>query len=305
MNTLLAFFLRYLLAPVILVIGVLIMSKLGKVKGALKMKNLIIFILVSSLILALPSLFGMLRYEFIWGGLILTILCYLVLAGLFNWFTQSKVYKNIGLGDNKWHMILALFLVVVLASWIYFLVFSWLSKLNYSIWAMLNVLWFFVPIFYVFSKNIFVKIPTPFYESWTIDLEENNDEYWNNVDTFRLMQVTVKIKRSQDSNHYSSFSVKLPEGIPLGQWFNRFVEDQNIRFPNEIIEFDGSNGEFGWIFYTNKWLPFPLFTRMLDFDEDVKKNALKNKATVYVRRVSKNNEKQDKESDKNLDQHKK
>lgn len=293
MNTLLAFFFRYLLAPIILVIGVLIMNKLGKAKGALKMKNLIIFILLSALILALPSLFGMLRYEFIWGGLILTILCYLLLAGLFNWFTTSNVYKNIGLGENKWHMILALFLVVILASWIYFLVFSWLSKLNYSIWAMFNVLWFFVPIFYVFSKNIFVQIPTPFYKLWTIDLEANNDEYWNNVDTFRLMQVTVKIKRSQGSNHYSSFSVKLPEGISLGLWFNRFVEDQNIRFPNEIIEFEGGDDEFGWIFYTNKWLPFPLFTRMLNFNEDVKKNAIKNKATVYVRRVSKQNEDQD------------
>ncbi|MBL4746747.1 MAG: hypothetical protein JKY08_10310 [Flavobacteriaceae bacterium] len=290
MNTLIAFFLRYLLAPIIIMIGMLVMSKLSKAKGILKMKKLIIFVLIISIILALPSLLGMLRYEFIWGGLVLTILCYLLIAGLFNWFSTSKMYKTIGLGENKWHMVLSLFIAVILASWIYYLVFSWLSKLNYSIWAMFNVLWFFVPIFYVFSKNVFVQIPTPFYKLWSIDLDENNDEYWNNVDTFRLMQVTVKIKRSLVSTHYSSFSVKLPEGISLGLWFNRFVEDQNIRFPNEIIEFEGGDDAFGWIFYTNKWLPFPLFTRMLNFDEDVKKNKLKNKTTVYVRRVSKKEE---------------
>lgn len=288
MNTLLAFFLRYLLAPIIILIAVLVMNNLSKAKGLLKMKKLIIFVLITSLILALPSFLGVLRYEFIWGGLLISIVCYLFFAGLFNWFAKSKAYKSIGLGENKGHMVLALFIAVVLAGWIYFLIFSWLSKLNYSIWAMFNILWFFVPIFYVFSKNLFVKIATPFYKLWTVDIDKNNDEYWDNVDTFRLMQVTVKIKRSLASTYYSSFSVKLPEGVSLGVWFNRFVEDQNIRFPSAIIELEDGKEQFGWIFYTSKWLSIPLFTRMLDFDRDVKVNKLKNKTTVYIRRVSKN-----------------
>jgi hypothetical protein len=292
MNTLLAFFLRYLLAPIIVLIALLVMNNLSKAKGVLKMKKLIIFVLITSLILALPSLLGMLRYEFIWGGLIITIACYLLFSGLFNWFVKSKTYKAIGLGDNKWHIVLALFIAVVLASWIYYLVFSWLSKLNYSLWAMFNILWFFIPVFYRFSKNSFLKIPTPFYKLWTVDIEKNNDEYWNSVDTFQLMQVTVKIKRSLRSRQYSSFSVKLPEEVSLGVWFNRFIEDQNIRFPNSIIETEEEGEQFGWIFYTNKWLPIPLFTRMLDFDGDVKLNKLKNKATIYIRRVSKDTEKE-------------
>jgi len=291
MNTLFAFFLKYLLAPIIVLIAILIMNNLSKVKGVLKMKKLIIFVLITSLILALPSLLGMLRYEFIWVGLVLTILCYLLFAGLFNWFTTSKTYEAIGLGKNKWHMILALFIAVVLASWIYFLVFSWLSKLNYSVWAMFNILWFFVPIFYVFSRNVFIQIPTAFYKLWTVDIDENDDEYWDNVDTFRLMQVTVKIKRSLTSTQYSSFAVKLPEGVSLGIWFNRFIEDQNIRFPNAVIELENESDHFGWIFYTSKWLPIPLFTRMLDFDGDIRNNKLKNKTTVYIRRVLKNTEK--------------
>lgn len=288
MNVLLLFFLKYLLAPLIMIIAAVVLNTIAKGKAVLKMKNLIIFVLLLAVILALPSLLGLLKYEFIWGGLIISISTYLLLGFIFNWFSTTKAFNAIGFKENKWLIILGLFIAIVLSSWVYYFVFSWGNKLGYELWAMLTILWFLVPPFYVFSRSMYLQIPSPFYKLWIVNNEVNDEEYWNNVDTFRLMQVTVKIKRSPMAEEYASFSVKLPEDVTLGRWFNRFIDDQNIRFPNNIIELEDDNGPYGWILYTNKWLPMPIFTRMLDFDGDVIGNKIKNKTILYVRRVSKN-----------------
>lgn len=288
MSALIAFFLKYLLAPILVIITLVVMQSLAKGKAALKMKRLIIFILILAIILALPSLLGLLKYEFVWGGLVISTICYLLLGYLFNLFSKTKLYKSIGFGEKKWFVLLAYFISIILGSWIFYLVFSWVSKLNYGVWAMCNTLWFLIPMLYVFSREKFVNIPTAFYNLWIVEKDEKDEEYWNNIDTFRLMQVTVKIKRSINSSRYASFSVKMPKDVNIGRWFNRFVDDQNIHFPNEIIELSGEQGDYGWIFYTNKWLPFPLFIRMLNFNEDVVKNKIKNKTTIYARRVLQN-----------------
>lgn len=288
MNVLIAFFLRYLLAPLIVIIALIVMNSISKGKSKIKMKNLIVFVLLAALILALPALLGLLKYEFVWGGLIISTLTYLLLGYCFNLFSKTKAFKSIGFDDRKWLILLGCFVCIVLASWIYYLVFTWLSKLHYGVWAMTSTLWFFIPVFYVFSREKFVEIPTAFYRLWVVKTDDRDEEYWNNIDTFRLMQVTIKVKRKFNSNVYSSFSVKMPEDVTVGRWFNRFVEDQNIRFPNNVIDLEGDQGNYGWIFYTNKLLPFPLFIRMLDFNKNVIKNKIKNKGTVYARRVLQN-----------------
>lgn len=288
MSALIAFFLKYLLAPITIIITLLVMNSIAKGKSVLKMKRLIVFVLITALILSLPSLFGLLKYEFVWGGLILTLLSYLLLGYLFNLFSRTKLFKSIGFKENKWVLLFAYFISVVLATWIYYLVFTWLSKLDYGVWAMSTTLWFFIPILYLFSRDKFIAIPTAFYELWQVKKEDKDEAYWNNLDTFRLMQVNIKVKRNINAKRYASFSVKMPEDVTIGRWFNRFIEDQNIRFPNEIIETDNEQGDFGWIFYTAKWLPFPLFIRMLNFNKNVLNNKVKNKMTIYARRVIQN-----------------
>lgn len=296
MNILIAFFLRYLLAPILIIVSILVMNSLAKGKSVLKMKKLIIFILISALIVALPSLFGLLKYEFVWSGLIVSVVTYLILGACFNLFAKTKMFKAIGFDERQWVILFGYFIILVFGTWIYYLAFTWLSKLSYGTWAMFTTLWFMVPPFYKFAKDKFISIPGVFYKSWIVEKDPKDEEYWNTIDTFRLMQVNVKVKRKTTSKQYASFSVKLPEGVTLGRWFNRFIEDQNIRFPNDPIELHNEDGPCGWIFYTNKWFPFPLFTRMLDFDENVTKNKIKNKTTLYVRRVSKNKEQDDDKS---------
>ena len=285
MSVLITFFLKYLLAPILVAISLVIMKSMSKAKSALKMKRLIVFILVLSIILAVPSLLGLLKYEFVWGGLVVSTMIYFLIGYSLNLFSKTKLFKSIGFNDNKWFILFGYFISSIIGSWLYYLAFTWLSNLNYGAWAMCNTLWLFIPVLYVFSEEKFVKIPTAFYELWVVEKNDLDEEYWNNIDTFRLMQVNLKVKRKLSSKRYASFSVKMPEDVSIGRWFNRFIEDQNIRFPNNAIEQDSEEGSYGWIFYTNKWLPFPLFIRMLEFNENVVKNKIKNKMTIYARRV--------------------
>ncbi len=290
MAVLITFFIQYLLAPLVAIVCIFILDKMSKGKAMLNMKKLLLFIFVLVILLSLPSLLGAIQFEFVWIGLYISIIIYLVFGALFNLFKKSKLFKAIGLNGVDSLIVLSIFIVMCLTAWIYYLVFDLVSNLNYSAWTATLCLWFLVPLFYSFSRKLFLKIPSPFYKSWVVERDLNDDEYWDNVDTFSLMQVTVKIKRTPGEPEYSSFSVKLPKDVTLGRWFNRFIEDQNIRFPNKAIEIENEDQQYGWIFYTSRWVSAPIFTKMLDFDNDVASNRLRNKSTLYIRRVLKDNE---------------
>ncbi|MDG1331763.1 MAG: TssN family type VI secretion system protein [Crocinitomicaceae bacterium] len=294
MDVLVIFFLQYLLAPMVALACVFLIGKLSKGRAMLNSWKLIIFILVTVLLLVLPSLIGAIKFEFVWFGLYLSIIIYLFLGAMFNLFMKTKMFKAIGLNEVSVLVVLVVIIITCLTAWIYYLLFDMISDLDYSAWTATLCLWFLVPLFYVASRKLFLKIPAPFYKSWVVERDLMDDEYWDNVDTFSLMQVTVKIKRTAKDSDYSSFSVKLPKDVTLGRWFNRFIEDQNIRFPNRAIEIENEDQQYGWIFYTSRWLSMPIFTRMLDFDKEVSKNRIRNKSTLYVRRVLKDHDTEEK-----------
>ena len=83
MKPLILFFLKYLLAPLFAMLLLFITSALKSVRQKLSMKKVIVFSLLTGLCLGLPSLFGLLRNEFVWGGLVLTVISYLLLGILF------------------------------------------------------------------------------------------------------------------------------------------------------------------------------------------------------------------------------
>jgi len=288
MSALTLFFIKYLLAPILVVIALFVMKSIAKAKGALKMKPLIIFILLLSLLLTLPSLLGFLKYEFVWNGLLLSIIIYLIIGCITYMLSHKKMIKKIGIAEDMWLLLLAYFIATILASWLYYLVFTFISGLDYGVFAMTTTLWFFMPILYMYGQQLFDAIPSAFYDSYIVDTNSGDEDFWSNIDTFRLMQVTIKLKKQTKTESDSSLSVKIPKEVTIGAWFNRFVTDQNLRFPGDLIELELDNNQYGWIFYAHRWLPFPLFIRRLDFTKTVKENRIKNKSIIYAKRVVQN-----------------
>ncbi|CAM1355899.1 MULTISPECIES: TssN family type VI secretion system protein [Tenacibaculum] len=287
MNIIIVYFLKFLLAPLIAIISLMVLNNIVKAKKSFNIKKAIVLVLLLTLILIAPVFISLLKYEFVWLGLILTVLCYLFVGVFFMLFQNTKFYKSIGL-DNKFHTLFFAFIVMVLSAWLYYLIFEKISNLPYALWAMLSIIWFVLPLLYTMSLGYFLNISKPFYKAWNVSDNGATDMYWDNVDVFKLIQVTVKIKRNPDDKNYSSFSVKLPMEVSVGMWFNRFIEDQNFRFPDRMIDTYLDGEPIGWIFYTNKWFNFPLFTKVLDAEKDGKFNRIRNKQTIYIRRTALN-----------------
>ena len=80
MKILLYFFARYLLAPLFVAVMIFVLTGIKTIKSKLSLKKLIIFILLASIAVALPCLFGFLKNEYVWGGLTFTILSYILLG---------------------------------------------------------------------------------------------------------------------------------------------------------------------------------------------------------------------------------
>ena len=195
MKLLLVFFFKYLLAPIMAAIMLALMGSLKSVRQKLSMKKVIIFSLLAGLCLGLPSLFGFLRKEFVWGGLILSVIIYLGLGILFLQVVKSKFIK---VNDER-SPILEILLIItssIIGMWVYYLVFDWTSNgLPYTIWAMLNLLWFTVPYFVDRSFLLFRKIQPPIYELWKTPDSVFNRNYWDTIDNFNTKSVKVRIKR--------------------------------------------------------------------------------------------------------------
>lgn len=286
MQMLLSIFFKYLLAPFFVMIMLFILNSMKNLKQKLSMKKAIIFILISALIIALPCLFGLLRNEFVWAGLLLTILSYIGLGFIFWRYTESDMYKAIGLSESTVGTILLLIVSGVLGGWIYYLAFERLSGgLPYAIWGALNVSWFIVPYMIMLSRKLFLLIPPPIYIPWELGFGTFDRNYWDNIDSFEFKSVKVKIKRKINDKNYATLVVKLPNGISLGNWFNWFIEDQNRRFPQNKIETEKDGYKVGWTFYTTKWSNYPLLIRILNPKEDSEVNKIKNNRPIYIRRV--------------------
>lgn len=284
MNTILPFFLKYLLAPLLILIITFIVSQVSSVK--IKTKSAIIFVLCFSLIAALPCLFAFFNNEFVWIGLLLSVFYYVMLGIGLVYFTNTSLFQNIGIQDSALAKFFLFLIITILSSWIYYLAFNYIAISSYAQISMLNILWLFIPIFFMESKKKYLQIPDPFYEYWRVGRERKDIEYWDNIDKFRLMQVSIQIKKKVNSDLLSKFDVKIAQEVNLGNWFDKFIEDQNYRFPNDAIESSAENENAGWIFYTAKYFSFPLFIRNLSPHNTIAESRLKNKQTIFAKRVA-------------------
>ena len=289
MEALISFFVKYLLVPLLAVVMLFVVNKLAGIKKKIQVKKVIIFVLIVVFILTLPSLFALLKNEFVWGGLVLSIISYLILGiGLVYYVKSSYYAKTLGFEDDlqdKAIFFLVLCIAMLVSAWAYYLFFNLLSTLPYASTAMFIVLWFVIPLLYVMARDYYLKFAPVFRTPWVVKSDTTDSSYWERVDTFNLIQVTVRIKKTPDAENYSSYVVKLPMEVPIGKWFDRFIEDQNVRFPESPILTKDEDEDIGWVFYTPKWFTIPLFVRFLDPENEAYDNRIKNRQIIYIRRV--------------------
>jgi hypothetical protein len=278
-------FIKYLLIPIVVALAMVGFALYAKVNAMLRPGRLLFFVLISAVILALPALLGLMTYNFIPFGLVFAQVAFLGIGILMVRFFKSGLYQSIGLGENLIVQFLVLMVALVLGAWLFYLVFEWLGKLTYSLWVALSMIWFLLPIFYAWASAAFVKMPPPYYEVWDLMYAgQFDDSVWENADYLRMMNISLKIKKSMADKGYSSYPVLAPTKIPIGQWFMRYIKDQRIKFPNSPIEIESAGETYSWIFYTTR---FFIFNRPLSPQKTFEEYKIRNKSEIYVRRVQK------------------
>lgn len=285
MEILITYFLKYLLAPLFVATILLIMNGVNTIKKQLKVKNIIVYILVTGLLLGIPGCLSILKDEFVWGGVFIVNTLYIFLGCLFTYTMNNSVARKIGVDSNMASQVLLMLICGVLGGWIHFLLFEKLGGMPYAHWSMLSIVWYTLPFLTVLSLRAFHKIPPPLYELWSFGQSSFNRNQWDNTDNFQATPVKVRIKRRREDEEYASLTVRLQDNISLGDWFNWLVEDQNKRSPMHQIDVTDSRVNAGWIFYTTRWINYPLFIRVLNPEQNRQENEIKKNQVIYIKRI--------------------
>lgn len=277
-----SFFIRYLLLPVIVVIATAIMTVINKKNKLLSNKKLILIILATALILGIPGLFGFLGLEFMPWGYIFCQLCYLSLGVLYVWLA-GKHYEQ-ELMEKRGFFFLCSLISCLLGVFLFKLGFDWLNQLHYGIWASTAIFAFLIPPIFWWAYIAFLSIPLEIYKVWQYP-EAAEDISMEHLDFNRLLVLEVDLYKNIEDMEPLKVKAKAPRNMNFSVWFQKFIDDYNLKFPNAPIQYKERSGEsYKWIFYIK-----PSFFRQRSFIDpelNIEENRITESYTIYAKRVA-------------------
>ncbi|BAV05360.1 hypothetical protein SAMN05421788_105185 [Filimonas lacunae] len=292
MITLKAIFLNYLLVPLVAVLLAALMAYVKKKNKILKNKTLILYLLLASLVLALPGIGGLAGNTFSPYWYLFAQLLYLCL-GIYHIRLMAHYFKRTGT-DKKSNVYAILFellltiMCLLLGSYLFTLLFNWLSPYKgYGLTASTSLCIFIMPLIFNYTYTRFLAIPFAIYKVW--QYTPGVTAGFENRDLGTLMLVNLELTKTPVDGHRFAIKAKSPQNLPLGEWMNRVIEDFNLKNPTEPIQTTSDTGEeHGWIFYVKP--SFFHMRRYLDYEKSVADNKLSEKNIVICKRVIRHEE---------------
>ncbi|OKS87556.1 TssN family type VI secretion system protein [Mucilaginibacter polytrichastri] len=277
-----SFFIRYLLFPVIFVVATAIMTIINKKNKLLNNKKLIVIILVTSLLLGLPGLMGFLDLQFMPWGYIICQIYYITLGILFVWL--AGVYYETELLERKGFFFICCLIACLLGVFLFKLGFDWLNDLKYGLWAASSVFVFLVPVVFWWAYIAFLNIPLEIYKIWQYPLVPA-DISMEHLDFNHLLVLEVNLYKHTDDAEPLKVKAKAPRNMNFGLWFQKFIDDYNLKFPDSPIQYQHAGKEsYRWIFYIKP--SFFKQRQFIDPDLDIEQNNVTETFAIFAKRVS-------------------
>lgn len=279
-----SFFIRYLLFPLIFVVSAAVLSIINKKNQFLNNKKLIVSVLLTGIILAIPGFLGFLNFNFMPWGYILCCIYYL-LVGIFYVYLLTKYYAK-PLLERKVFIFFSSLISALLAVYLFQLIFNWLGDISFGWWAACSITCFFVPLIFWWAYISLLNIPSEIYKIWkypATPLEISMDH----VDFNKLLVLELELYKKSSDPEPLKVKVKAPENMNFGIWFHKFIDDYNLKFAKSPVEFRDEDKEgYRWIFF----IKTSFFKRniFIDPDMDITENGISEKMTIYAKRVSEN-----------------
>ncbi len=277
-------FLKYLLAPIALIVTTTVLSIFNKKNAVLNNKRLIATLLLSSLVLAIPGIFGLIGFYFMpWGyvfsqiyalltGVLLVYLCTRHCADM---FTERKIF-----------VLISAFAIVGFSMYLYKLIFDWLSPIELGWWAATSVFAMLIPVFFWWSYISLLSIPIEIYKLWEYPINAD-DISLDHLDFDKLLVLELELYKNIHDQEPLKVKVKAPNNMEFGTWFQKFIDDYNTKFPAAPVAFKDTDGEiYKWMFFVKT--KFYKKNIYIDPGLEIQNNAISEKMTIHAKRVSEN-----------------
>jgi Type VI secretion system, TssN len=246
-----------------------------------QIKRRIFYVIIATLILALPALLGFVvaRSPL---NIFMATQCYMLLMGLLHFMAMDKMlaWKNPANFLNK---LLFSLLITVIAAIVYCIVFYFTSKSAIAFSFVGAILGFILPVLFSRTFQLAYRIPAKEYKMWlypdkpiVIDMD--------NIDVSNFAILTFVFSKKFGDTVKSNLQSKAPYELKLGDLFFSFIKEWNYRNAENTIQYmDDDNKTFGWLFFVkDKWYSPKQY---LDPDKTIRENKIKVNQIVQTERV--------------------
>lgn len=258
------------------------MMVLSKKNAILSNRTLLFFVLLSSVILAVPGLLGLIDMTFA-PWLYLTAVCYYLLMGIL--FVQAYEHY-IGKKAEKYKVLLRIVVmavIITLGAYLFAIIYNLLHQNKVGYIGATAILVFIIPTLFYWTYLAYISIPFEIYKVW--EYPANTPEInFDGLDFDRLLVLDLEFSRKPDADERLRVKAKAPDNISLGDWFRKFIDDYNYKFPASTIEYIREDGSMhSWVFYSKK--SFFHRRRMLNPDLSITENKIKENIKITSKRV--------------------
>lgn len=284
-------FFRYIFVPLLAIIMMSILGFIRRSQPAIKIKVIIIYILLCSLCLSIPGLFGFSGNLFNPYWYLISQIIYLIFGIIHVNLLHKYFKKHIpSFGKSVLFESILSITCVLLGSYLFVIFFRLLSKdQGYPIMSATSSLIFFIPLVFYYCYIQFISIPVDIYKTWRYSPDQKPPDF-EGANFDKLMVLNVELSKNlEDANRFRIKAKTLPTGVNFGDWFYRVVDDYNHKNPQSIINLiDMDRESYYWIFYTKK--SFFSFRKYIDFDQDISTNGISENEIVICKRVVQHDE---------------
>lgn len=163
------------------------------------------------------------------------------------------------------------------------LVFTIVKGNTYAYTMAGSTVFFIVPslIFLTFESTI--SVPPKIYKTWKFPEDHSFPDPLNS-DYRDMLVVTFVFYKNPESDVRTEFRAKAPIRMDFGRLFYHFVNDYNIRNPDDTIKLNDTDGERQhWVFYLkSKYLGFAKFIRP---DYPLYMNSIEENSVIICQRT--------------------
>ncbi len=278
---------RYVFLPVCSLLLALVLFLLNRQNELIKGKYLVLFLIICVLPFAVAGLLTFTGVAFMPWGYAINQFVFLFIG---YWYSEKALLYFSGSNHlliNRISLFLATMVIMISGVYLFATVFNYFGKLDYGFSAATSTVTFLIPLLWKLSYYAMLDIPAEIYKVWKYD-PLYQEPVFTSETIDRIVVVELELSKSPLVPEYVKVKAKAPVHFNFGEWFQMFINNYALKYPENRIEFEDANGDlYNWIFYVKPGIVKG--RKYIDHEKTIEENGLTEDACVIVcKRVDNN-----------------